>query len=84
MKETTVIPAVHQIELHPWLQQPSFKKLHDQKGIHITQYSSLGNQNELYQHGEKFPPMISDPVLQEIGKKIGKTPAQVALGMLHS
>lgn len=39
LKETSVVPAVHQLELHPYLQQKAFVKFHKQKGIHITQYS---------------------------------------------
>jgi alcohol dehydrogenase (NADP+) len=39
LKETSVVPAVHQLELHPYLQQKAFVEFHKQKGIHITQYS---------------------------------------------
>lgn len=43
IKETNVVPAVHQIELQPYLQQHSFTEFHEQKGIHVTQYSPFGN-----------------------------------------
>ena len=39
LKETSVVPAAHQIELHPYLQQKAFVEYHRSKGIHITQYS---------------------------------------------
>ena len=39
LKETTVVPASHQIELHPYLQQKEFVDFHHQQGIVITQYS---------------------------------------------
>ena len=39
LKETSVVPASHQIELHPYLQQKSFVDFHKQHGIVITQYS---------------------------------------------
>ena len=39
LKETTIVPAMHQLELHPYLQQKSFIDFHKAKGIHITQYS---------------------------------------------
>lgn len=45
LKETSVVPAAHQLECHPWLQQKSFDEWHKSKGIHITQYSPFGNQN---------------------------------------
>lgn len=77
LKECEVVPAVHQMEMHPWLQQKEFAELHKQKGIHITYYSPLGNQNEIY--GDEVGKVIEDPVLQGIGKKHDKTSAQVAL-----
>jgi alcohol dehydrogenase (NADP+) len=79
IKETNVVPAVHQIELHPYLQQHSFTNFHKQKGIHVTQYSPFGNQNEIYDSGKGMGKLMDDPVLVEIGKKHGKTGAHVAL-----
>lgn len=85
VKETSIVPAAHQIEQHPWLQQPSFAKWHDEKGIHIMQYSPFGNQNPIYSKGENMGKLIEDPTLNEIGKKYGKSGAQVALawGIAH-
>lgn len=84
LKETTVVPAAHQIELHPYLQQHSFTDFHRQKGIHITQYSPFGNSNEIY-GAQEIGLLIKDPVLTEVGKKYGKSGAQVALawGIAH-
>lgn len=39
LKETSVVPAAHQLELHPWLQQKEFIEFNKSKGIHISQYS---------------------------------------------
>lgn len=58
LKETDVVPAVHQLELHPWLQQKAFVEWHKEKGIHITQYSPFGNQNEFYPAGKKHTKLI--------------------------
>ncbi|EGE83875.2 alcohol dehydrogenase (NADP+) [Blastomyces dermatitidis ATCC 18188] len=80
LANSSIVPAVHQMELHPWLQQEEFVKFHASKGIHITQYSSLGNQNEIYNR-EKVGRMLDDPVLKEVAEKTEKTCAQVALGM---
>jgi diketogulonate reductase-like aldo/keto reductase len=79
IKESSVVPAVHQIECHPYLQQNGFTDFHKQKGIHVTHYSPFGNQNEIYDSGKNMGKLIDDPVLTEIGKKHGKTGAQVAL-----
>lgn len=85
LKETSVVPAAHQIECHPYLQQPHFNEWHTTKGIHVTQYSPFGNQNEIYDSGKGIGKLIDDPVLVEIGKKYGKSGAQVALawGIAH-
>ncbi|ORY13703.1 NADP-dependent oxidoreductase domain-containing protein [Clohesyomyces aquaticus] len=79
LKETSVVPAAHQMELHPWLQQQAFIDFHKSNGIHITQYSPFGNQNEIYDSGKSMGKLMGDPVLVEIGKKHGKSGAQVAL-----
>lgn len=50
------------------------------KTIHVTQYSPIGNQNEWYAKGKGLPRLTNHPVLVEIGKKCGKSSAQVALG----
>ncbi|KAK0250972.1 hypothetical protein LTS02_008776 [Friedmanniomyces endolithicus] len=85
LKETNVVPAAHQMELHPYLQQHSFDAFHKENGIHITQYSPFGNQNPIYTKGENMGKLIDDPVLAEVGKKYGKTGPQVALawGVAH-
>lgn len=80
LKETNTVPAVHQLELHPWLQQKAFMDFHKQHDIHITQYSPFGNQNDSYSRGANMGKLLDDPILVEIGKKYNKTPAQVAIG----
>src|SRR5438034_11839789 len=84
LKEATITPAVHQLELHPWLQQRAFVTYLKSKGIHITQYSVLGNQNEFYRRGsgEAEPRLLDDPVLSQIGQKYGKNTAQISLGKI--
>jgi diketogulonate reductase-like aldo/keto reductase len=79
LKEGTVVPAVHQIECHPWLQQSEFCGWMQSKGIVVEHYSPFGNQNEIYDAGKNMGKLMEDPVLGEIGKKHGKSGAQVAL-----
>jgi alcohol dehydrogenase (NADP+) len=45
----------------------------------VTQYSPFGNQNEIYDSGKGLGKLMEDPTLVEIGKKHGKSGAQVAL-----
>jgi alcohol dehydrogenase (NADP+) len=85
LKETSIVPAAHQIECHPYLAQPEFVAWHKEKGIHVTQYSPFGNSNPIYtKHGD-LGKLIEDPVLKEIGRKYSKNGAQVALawGIAH-
>jgi alcohol dehydrogenase (NADP+) len=79
LDNTSVVPASHQLELHPYLQQNDFTAWHAKHGINITQYSPFGNQNEIYSSGQNMGKLIDDSVLVEIGKKYDKTGAQVAL-----
>ena len=79
LKESSTTPAVHQLELHPWLQQRPFVEYHKSHNIHVTAYSPFGNQNPIYTKGEHLGRLIDDPVLNKIGKKHGKSGAQVAL-----
>ncbi|EPS32103.1 putative oxidoreductase [Penicillium oxalicum] len=79
LENTSVVPAVHQMECHPWLQQRSFAAWHRQRGIHITHYSPLGNQNQLYQAKGAVGKLIEEPTLAEIGKQYDKSAPQVTL-----
>jgi 2,5-diketo-D-gluconate reductase A len=67
--ETGVVPAVNQIELHPYLQQDEARAFHAEHGIQTEAWSPLGQGGEL----------LSDPVVTKIALAHGKSPAQVVL-----
>ncbi|KAL5001841.1 NADP-dependent oxidoreductase domain-containing protein [Aspergillus recurvatus] len=83
--EAGMAPAVHQMELHPFLIQKSFAAWHKSLGIHVQQFSPLGNMNSFYRdvywcNGRANRGRLPDePVLSEIGAKYSKSPAQMAL-----
>ncbi|GAB7361014.1 hypothetical protein MBLNU230_g1057t1 [Neophaeotheca triangularis] len=85
LANTNIVPAAHQLELHPYLAQPAFHQWHQTHNIHLTQYSPFGNSNPIYTKGATLANLISDPTLLEIGRKYGKSGAQVALawGIAH-
>ncbi|CAI7566815.1 unnamed protein product [Penicillium glandicola] len=85
LEKATIKPAVHQMELHPWLQQQAFFEFHQTHGIHVTQYSPFGNSNQIYGSREQHGLLVNDETLVEIGKKYGKSSNQVALawGISH-
>lgn len=58
LSHCSIKPAVHQMELHPWLQQKEFTAWHKSQDIHITQYSPFGNSNEIYDSGENLGKLI--------------------------
>ncbi|EME77366.1 uncharacterized protein MYCFIDRAFT_191497 [Pseudocercospora fijiensis CIRAD86] len=79
LEKGSVVPAVHQMELHPYLAQHSFTAWHREHGIQLIQFSPFGNQNTFYKHGQSMPKVLEDAVLHEIGRKYSKSAAQVAL-----
>ncbi len=68
IEATGIIPAVNQIELHPYFQQRDVREYHQRMGIQLESYSPLG-------HGE----VLEDPVVREIADKHSVSPAQVIL-----
>ena len=74
--ETSVVPAVNQIEVHPYFQQTALQRLHAEHGIATQAWSPLGGVTS-YGGGEKRT--FDDPTLLEIGHRQGKSVAQVML-----
>lgn len=68
LAESSIKPAVNQVELHVFLQQPELIKFCHKNNIIVEAYSPLA-------HGYG----IDDPVLAEIAKKHGKTSAQIMI-----
>jgi diketogulonate reductase-like aldo/keto reductase len=72
----TVVPAVNQIEVHPYFQQTALQRLHAEHGILTQAWSPIGGITS-YRGGEKRT--FDDVTLGEIGRQHGKSPAQVML-----
>ncbi|RII12370.1 putative oxidoreductase [Streptomyces sp. YIM 130001] len=67
--ETSVVPAVNQIELHPQLQQAESRALHAAHGIATEAWSPLGQGKGL----------LEVPTIAAVARKHDRTPAQVVL-----
>ncbi|MFI2261631.1 aldo/keto reductase [Streptomyces tubercidicus] len=67
--QTSVVPAVNQIELHPQFQQGASRAFHARHDIVTEAWSPLGQGKGL----------LTDPTVTELAAKHGKTPAQVVL-----
>lgn len=76
---TDVVPAVNQVELHPYFTQPALRAVHDELGIVTQAWSPIGG-ILVYRPGtdESHGP-LTDPVVTDLAAKYGKTPAQVVL-----
>ncbi|ORT54870.1 aldo/keto reductase [Streptomyces sp. CB03238] len=67
--ETSVVPVVNQIELHPQLQQAESRAFHARHGILTEAWSPLGQGKGL----------LEVPTIVAVARKHGRTPAQVVL-----
>ena len=63
--------ATNQVELHPYLQNRGVADFARAAGIHVTAYMPLA-----------YGKVMSDPVIGEIARRHGATPAQVTLAWL--
>ncbi|MFI8811739.1 aldo/keto reductase [Streptomyces sp. NPDC055082] len=67
--ETSVVPVINQIELHPQLQQAESRALHAEHGIATEAWSPLGQGKGL----------LEVPTVVAVAQKHGRTPAQAVL-----
>ena len=65
-----IIPQFIQVEAHPYFTQRELRETLDKYGIRLMAWYPLG-------HGDKA--LLREPVFAELGKKYGKTPAQIIL-----
>jgi diketogulonate reductase-like aldo/keto reductase len=80
ISQTSVAPAVNQVELHPFFTQQALRDFHAANGIITQAWSPLGGIN-------RYRPADADAVqnplehatIVELASRYGKTPAQVVL-----
>ncbi len=77
LAETKVVPAVNQIELHPYFSQPELQALNAAHGIVTQAWSPLGGIT-FYRSGQGGS-TLQDATIGEIAQEHRKTPAQVML-----
>ena len=65
-----IVPQFIQVEAHPYFTQTELRKTLDKYGIKLMAWYPLG-------HGDKS--LINEPVFTKLGRKYGKTSAQVIL-----
>lgn len=78
--ESGVVPAVNQVELHPYNPQEELFTYCSDKGIHLTAYSPLGSGDRpesLRHKGES--PVLENEVVKITAAEEGLTPAQLLI-----
>ncbi|RDA92758.1 hypothetical protein CP533_1414 [Ophiocordyceps camponoti-saundersi (nom. inval.)] len=68
LEKASVVPAVNQVEVHPFCQREALVELCRRHDIKIEAYSPLARGNKL-----------EDPTIGAIAEKYGKTPAQILI-----
>jgi len=68
IEATGVVPALNQVELHPYLQQRQLRDFHDLHGIATEAWGPIARGK-----------VVDDPVLNEIGTAHGRSAVQVTL-----
>ena len=68
MSETSVVPVINQVELHPWLPQSSVRRFGEEHGIRTEAWSPLARSR-----------VLEDALLARLAAKHHVTPAQIVL-----
>jgi diketogulonate reductase-like aldo/keto reductase len=77
VERASVVPAVNQIEVHPYFAQPKVQAVNAEHGILTQAWSPIGGIT-FYRDGDHSS-TLEDPVIGGIAKAHSKTPAQVML-----
>ncbi|MGE0068005.1 MAG: aldo/keto reductase [Solirubrobacterales bacterium] len=77
LDRAAVVPAVNQIEVHPYFAQPEVQAFGSEHGILTQAWSPIGGVTFYRDSGHTSA--LKDPVIGEIAKSHGKSPAQVML-----
>ncbi len=78
LQTATVVPAVNQIELHPYFQQREAQAFGAEHGILTQAWSPIGGIT--FYRDSRHGSTLEDPVIVKIAEAHGKSPAQVMLG----
>jgi diketogulonate reductase-like aldo/keto reductase len=79
LERTSVVPAVNQIELHPYFTQSDVQKADAEHGILTQAWSPIGGITFYPGFGENRKNVLADPTIAAIAREHGKTPAQLML-----
>jgi 2,5-diketo-D-gluconate reductase A len=75
--ETAIVPAVNQIEVHPYFRESELLIANEERGIISQAWSPIGGITFYRETGHTST--LEDPTIAEIAERHGRTPAQVML-----
>jgi 2,5-diketo-D-gluconate reductase A len=78
LKETDIVPAINQVELHPYFTQRDVQQADSTHGIVTQAWSPIGGITA-YRGGPGTRSTFDDPAIRAIAEAHGKTQAQVML-----
>ncbi len=77
---TGIVPLVNQVELHPFFTQVELRATHERLGIATQAWSPIGGvMRYATDNPDAARSPLSHPVVTDIAKKHGRTPAQIVL-----
>ena len=79
LEQAAVVPAVNQVELHPYFQQAEVQAKDAEHGVLTQAWSPIGGITFYPGWGEDRRSVLADPTIGEIAAAHGATPAQVML-----
>ena len=83
LKTAKVLPAMNQVELHPYLSQTRLIDFCKSKGINVTGFSPLGSAGYVEIgmdcNESRGPGLLHEPLIKELAVKYGRSPAQILL-----
>ncbi|MFD5828508.1 aldo/keto reductase [Lentzea sp. NPDC060358] len=78
-EETAVVPAVNQIELHPYFADRETQRANAERGIVTQAWSPIGGITFYPGWGDQRRSVMEDPALLAVAREVGRSPAQVML-----
>ena len=79
LAEVDVIPAVNQVELHPYFAHPDLRREHAERGILTQAWSPIGGITFYPGWGDERRSVMDDETIAAIAAEHGRSPAQVML-----
>jgi len=77
IKNSSTVPAVNQVECHPYLSQEKLLQWCRQRGIHLTAYSPLARTGTAEEKNTTSP--LDIPLIKELAAKYGVSPAAICI-----